>query len=144
MGPYLQLATICERFILENDGALTLFRVIDRFVISGTTQDMPQTAISFNVVVNFRSGHFTGSLDLDLEVINPNIQMTQKMQIPASFEGPEEKAFQLIGNITMMVAETGLYWITVKLAGEEKTRIPIRVLYQRQPTISTGVIAPPA
>ena len=66
MKPHLNLATICEhRDILEAvDGALTLFRIVDRFMIGGTAQDMPPTPISFTLVVNFRAGDFHEPLDL--------------------------------------------------------------------------------
>jgi hypothetical protein len=138
MRPHLTLATICERYILEPDGTLTLFRVIDRFTVSGTASDMPLTSINFNLIVNFRSGEFRGSLDLGLQIISPNSGQLQDMRIPINFEAPEERAAQMLGQITVNVGEPGLYWIVVKLAEEEYTRIPFRVVYQRQPTVQTG------
>ncbi len=50
MRPHLNLATICERYILEPDGGLTLFRIVDRFTVSGTASEMPVTQINFNLV----------------------------------------------------------------------------------------------
>ncbi len=58
--------------------------------------------------------------------------------IAVNFEAPDEKAAQIIGQITMGVTEAGLYWIVVTLAGEECTRIPLRIVYQRQPMVQTG------
>jgi len=138
MRPHLSLATICERYILEADGALTLFRIVDRFTITGTTPEMPKTSLSFNSVVNFKSGDFRGALDLGLQIIAENQSQIQELLIPVNFEAPDERGVQMIGQITVVVSETGLYWIVVKLAGEEYTRIPFRVVYQRQPTVQTG------
>ena len=91
--PRLNLATICERYILEADGALTLFRIVDRFTIGGKSfQEMPPTPISFTLVVNFRSGDFRGPLDLRLEIVSPSKGPVQELKIPINFEAPDEKA----------------------------------------------------
>ena len=138
MKPHLNLATICERYILEADGALTLFRIVDRFTIGGTVQEMPPTPISFTLVVNFRSGDFRGPLDLRLEIVSPSKGPVQELKIPINFEAPDEKAVQMLGQINVTVSEPGLYWIVVKLLDEEYTRVPFRVVYQRAPSVQTG------
>lgn len=136
--PYLQIATICERYILEQDGALTLFRVIDRFMISGQTDEMPPTVLQFTVVVSFRSGNFRGRLELTLTTLDPDmIQLTQA-NFPLMFEGDAERGCITIAQVQMQVKDEGLYWITVSLRGQECTRIPLRVIYQKQPTVLTG------
>jgi hypothetical protein len=136
--PYLNLATICERYILEADGALTLFRIIDRFIVQGDTPEMPATVIQFTLVVNFRSGNFRGGLDLRLKMIDPNLNTINDAILPQVFEAPEERACQVLGNFRMGIKETGIHWIIVELADQEYTRIPIRILYQKQPTIVSG------
>lgn len=138
MRPHLNLATICERYILEADGALTLFRIVDRFTITGNTEEMPVTTLNFTLVVNFRSGEYRGPLNLSLQIVDPNVQSIQEIRLPALFEAPEEKATQMIGQVALAVKEHGLHWIIVRLAQEEYTRIPIRVVYQKLPTIETG------
>ena len=136
--PHLLIAAVCERHILEQDGALTLFRIVDRFTITGTTEELPATALQFMLAVSFRSGNFRGKLNLTLRTIDPSVKTIQELSIPALFEAPEERSTNLIGKVSLEVKEEGLYWIIVELAGEEYTRIPIRVVYQRQPTIVTG------
>jgi hypothetical protein len=136
--PYLNLATICERHILEADGTLTLFRVVDRFTITGATEEMPVTTLSFTLVVNFRSGHYRGPLDLSLQIIDPDQRSVQEIRLPVQFEAPEEKATQMIGQVVLAVKQHGLHWIIVRLAQEEYTRIPVRVVYQKLPTIEMG------
>jgi len=138
MRPYLNLATICERYILEPDGALTLFRVVDRFTVTGITPEMPITSISFNLIVSFKAGDFRGPLDLFLCIQSPSAGPVQELRIPVVFEAPEEKAAQMVGQVTVSAAEPGLYWILVKLGEEEYTRIPFRIVYQRLPTVQTG------
>jgi hypothetical protein len=136
--PHLQIAAICERHILEADGALTLFRIVDRFMVRGTTPEMPVTVLQFMAVISFRSGDCRGTLDLKLKMLNPAMNPIQEVIVPVRFEGPEEKAAITFGGIQLAVNEEGLYWIIVELAKEEYTRIPIRVVYERQPTILMG------
>jgi hypothetical protein len=136
--PYLQIATICERYILEADGALTLFRVIDRFMLSGPTPDMPPTLLQFTVVVVFKSGHFRGRLELTLATIDPSMNTLSQVNFPTLFEGDDERGCNTIAQVQMQVKEEGLYWITVSLAGQEYTRVPLRVIYQKLPTVLTA------
>lgn len=140
VGPYLNIATICERYILEPNGALTLFRIIDRFNVQGTTPEMPATTISFHVIVNFRSGHVLESRELGIKIVDETEStIQQEFRVPMLFEAPEEKAAQAIGQINLVVNRTGLYWIVITLAEVEYTRIPVRVAYQRQPVVQPGV-----
>jgi len=74
ISPYLNIAAICERHILEADGALTLVRIIDRFMVSGDSAEMPPTTtLQFTVAVGFRSGHYRGRLELNLATFDPSM-----------------------------------------------------------------------
>lgn len=141
LGPFLNLATICERFILEQDGALTLFRIIDRFNIIGNTEEMPATTVQFNLVTSFRSGQFVGSLNLGVTILTPSMESVQEIMLPLNFEQPPEKSAPSIGQINLLVTEPGLYWLVLKLAERECTRVPLRISYQRQPMIQAGTSA---
>jgi len=138
MRPNLNLATICERYILEQDGALTLFRIIDRFTVNGITEEMPLATIGFNLIVRFSAGEFRGPMDMRIRILPPTPVDVQELRIPVVFEAPEERAAQMVGQINVLAKEPGLFWIVVKLGEEEYTRIPFRIVYQRQPTIQTG------
>jgi hypothetical protein len=137
--PFLNVAAICERHILESDGALTLFRIVDRFMVAGATEEFPPGVIlQFEVVTSFRSGNFRGRLELNLATVDPGMNVISQINVPLLFEGDDERAANTYGIVKMEVKEEGLHWIVVKLAGEEQTRIPFRVVYQKQPTVVTG------
>ena len=138
ISPYLNIASICERHILEADGAMTLVRIIDRFMISGDNADLPPTPLQFTVVVSFRSGNYRGRLELNLATLDPSMNTLSQVSFPVQFEGDDERAANTFGNVTMLVKEEGLYWIVVKLGEQEYTRIPLRVVYQKRPTVITG------
>jgi hypothetical protein len=140
MGPHLNIAAICEGFSQDANGGITLFRIIDRFTVSGSTPVMPPTQVPFKLIVSFRAGEYLGPLDLNLtmesqsQIASPMPEVT----VPMLFEAPAERSANMMGNITLNVTEPGLYWIIVKLAGEERSRIPVRIVYQRQPTVQSG------
>lgn len=136
--PHLQIATICERYILEADGALTLFRVIDRFTVAGQNDKMGPVPLDFTVVVSYRSGHFRGRLELTLATLDPSQIVISTANFPLLFEGDDERASNVFARVHMTVKEEGIYWITVSLNGQESTRIPLRVAYQKRPTVSTA------
>ena len=140
LRPHLNLATIREKYIQEPDGALTLFRIVDRFTVSGTTPEMPPALISFALVISFRAGEFRGPLEMRVKMISPSQSAPPMPEtiVPVTFEAPDEKSAQVIGNLSLGVTEPGLYWIVVTLANEEYTRIPLKISYQRQPSIQTG------
>lgn len=136
--PILNVATLCERHILESDGAITIFRIIDRFMISGATEEMQPALLQFEVAILFRSGNFRGRLELNLSSIDPSMKVVSQISLPIQFEGDAERASPAFATVQMQVHEEGLYWIIVKLGQEEQTRIPLRVVYQKQPTVVTG------
>jgi hypothetical protein len=138
MRPHIVIATLCERHILEADGALTLFRIIDRFNVSGITEEFPPTLLEFTLVVRFVSGSCRGNMKISLSPIDPNHTVMQTMTVPALFEGDDERNVTFLGKIKIEVKEAGLYWIAIAVEGEEYTRTPLRVAYQRQPTIQMG------
>ena len=138
LRPYLQVATICERHILEADGALTLFRIVDRFTVSGQTADMPSTVLAFTLVITFRSGPMRGRLPLRVQPINPSKKELPAMEFPLVFEGDDERYSGFTGMIQFPVDEEGLYWFVISLGEVEYTQVPLRVFYQKLPTIQTG------
>jgi len=138
MRPFLNLATLCERYILEPDGGLTLFRIIDRFTIVGTTPEMPIANITFNLVVGFRAGEMSGPLDITISVLSPDAQRIQEVTIPVIFEAPQDRMVLSVGQMNLSLSQPGQYWIVIKLAEEEYTRIPLKGVYQRQPTVLSG------
>jgi hypothetical protein len=133
--PFLLLACICERHILEGDGTLTLFRIIDRFTVQGQAEEFPLTTLNFTMVVKFASGAMRGRANVSLSAIDPDKQPMQSFTFPILFEGEDERGTQLLGQFALQVKQEGLYWIKVLVEQEEYTRIPFRVVYQRQPTI---------
>lgn len=136
--PLLQVAALCEKHLIEPDGAISLIRIIDRFVLNGTEQTMPVARLSFTLAIMFKSGPFRGKLPLSIQPINPSHINMPETRMDVLFEGDDERGVNLIGQVILEVNEEGLYWIIVNLLDEVYARIPFRVVYQRNPTVLTG------
>jgi hypothetical protein len=136
--PYLQVAALCEKHLEEKDGAISLIRIIDRFTVPGTDDVMPPTILSFTIVVMFKAGNFRGRAEIGIEPIQPSNTPMPEMKLTVQFRGEEEHGVNMMGLVKLQVTEEGLHWLIVKLEGEEYTRIPMRVVYQKEPTIRTS------
>ena len=53
------------------------------------------------------------------------------MEFPMLFEGDEDRGAAVVAQIAFPVSEEGIYWFDVSLFNEDITRMPLRVLYQR-------------
>lgn len=136
--PYLQVAALCEKQLMERDGAVSIIRIIDRFTVTGLDDSMPRTSLSFMLVVMFKAGNFRGRTDIAICPLTPSHIALPEISMSVQFDGDDERGVNMLGQVKLEVDEEGLYWLIVKLAKEEYTRIPLRVVYQKQPTIRTS------
>jgi hypothetical protein len=64
-GPFVQMACFCEKVLNEQDGVLSIIRVIDRLIVStsglGAPEQMPAGQMNFPLVVILKSGFVKGS-----------------------------------------------------------------------------------
>lgn len=136
--PYLQVAVLCEKHLIEQDGAISLIRIVDRFTVPGTEETLPPTILSFTVAVMFKAGNFRGRADIGIQPTSPSMVKMPEINMPVQFDGDDERGVNLIGQVKLEVREEGLHWLIVTLAGEEYTRIPLKIVYQKQPSIRTS------
>ena len=133
-GPYIRVATLCERVLQEQDGVLTVVRVIDRFTITasgpGAPQEMPPSNVSFSIVVMLQSGGVRGRYNLRIVPVTPSGKSLRELSAGVFLEG-EDRGVNVVLNSQLAAQEEGLYWFDVFLEEQLLTRIPLRLLYQR-------------
>lgn len=133
-GPYLKAALFCDSVIEGKDGVLSLIRVVDRLMIAaaGTEAppEMPNQEVLLTLVLMLVSGRARGTGDLTLSVEPPDGQAKQLWTSTVLFEG-EERGANVVAQINYKFEKQGLYWFHVRLDGEQLTRVPYRVIYQR-------------
>jgi len=144
-GPYLAMAILCEKALQEQDGVMSVIRVVDRVLhtVAGPSapESMPPLPINLVAVVSFKSGEARGRYAVKLRPETPSGLKKQEISLPVLFEGGEDRGVNVIVNISLQVQEEGLYWFDVLLDDVVVTRIPLRVVYHR---FSLGGAAPPS
>ena len=128
-GPHISVAAICEKVLHEKDGVFTLVRLIDRFLIRGSSRKMPATSIGGTLVLIFKSGGARGSHTLGIKLQKPTGAYLKRLDFPVFFEGDDRGAV-VIGQANFTLDEEGLYWIDVIFEDSVITRMPIRIVYQ--------------
>jgi hypothetical protein len=143
-GPYVAMATFCEKVLQEKDGVFSIIRAIDRITISmsgpGAPTEMPAGVINYPIVITLRSGFAKGRYNLTLQPQSPSGKILGQVSVGILLEGDDRSA-NVILNANIAAPEEGLYWFDVLLEDQLLTRIPMRLIYQR---MSQGPLPSPA
>jgi len=132
-GPYLVMALFCEKVLQEQNGVLSIIRVVDQVNISGPLEEMQPTPITLNVVISFKAGIARGKYRIRLRGHTPTQKEIPTMESSAYFEG-EDRGVNLVLVVNMLLQEEGIFWFDVMLEDAVVTRMPLRILYQRVAT----------
>ena len=144
-GPYLGAAFLCEKVIEDKEGVLSAIRIVDRIVNTavgpGAPADMPNTPVALTLVLTFKSGGAQGRQDVRITIERPDgLRSDLASSLSILMEGAERGA-NLILNLGLTMTQEGLYWFDVFLNDRLVTRVPLRIVYQRQ--LAGGQQAPP-
>jgi len=133
-GPWLQAAVFCEKLLQEQDGVVSLIRVIDRFMIQASGPEpperMPAARLSMMGYLAFKSGIARGSYSVTIKGVSPLGRPLPGMTLPMLLEG-EDRGAGLGFQLNLDAQEEGLYWFEVLIGERLITRMPLRVVYQR-------------
>lgn len=136
-GPFVTMACICERALREDDGVLSVIRVVDRFIVTGAGPDapteMPPHDREYTIVVMVKSGVYKGSAEIRVVPEHPSGIKGEGVSASFHLEG-DERGHQMRFMVRDRFEESGLYWYHVYLNDVEVTRIPLRLMYQRVST----------
>lgn len=132
-GPFVQMATLCEKTLQEADGVLSIIRAVDRVVVTAEgpdlPTDLPRGRLPLILVVMLKSDEARGRYPITLRTQQPSGLYLEDRTFDAIFEG-EERGFNLILQIDVDAVE-GLYWFDVVLNDQLLTRVPLRIMYRR-------------
>lgn len=142
-GPYLAAAVLCEKVLHEQDGVISLIRVVDRVIQTAVgpeaPDDMPPMPVNLQAVIVVKSGDARGRYPIRLSVESPSgLDTGQEAVLHVLLEG-EDRGVNVVANFGFIATQEGLYWIDVRFGEQDLllTRIPLRVVYQAQ-RMSTG------
>ena len=133
LEPRLRIGALCERVLEEKDGALTLIRLIDRVVITAEGTDVPRELppgqIPLTALMSWING--LGNYEAKIRVDFPDGNSFESPTLPFYLDSLD-KVQNLILRLVLPVKRQGVYWFNFVLGDETKSRIPLRVLYQRK------------
>ena len=139
LAPSLRIAALCERVLEEKDGSLSLIRLIDRLLITVEGTDVPAELPPGQVPLTALMSWINGLGNYEAQI---------RVDLPAgdSFESPTlpfyldslDKVQNLIVRLVLPVKRQGVYWFNFMLGDETKSRIPLRVIYQRKQIPRSG------
>jgi len=138
-GPYLQLATFCERVLHEADGVISLIRIVD--VINHVENrpdappEMPAIRFPLTLVLCLKSGTALGRHDISITPEKPSGETLETVTTSIRLEG-EARGANIISRIDIPYEMEGLYWFHVRYDGELLTKIPLELRYSR--TVTSG------
>jgi hypothetical protein len=130
-GPYLSAAFLCEKGLLESDGVNSFIRIVDRWTVTGPTENMISAAIQATLVVMFKSGIHRGQGQLVITPRTPSNTTLPAMNIPLYFEGEDDRGIAVVLPMAFPVQESGVYWFNISLDGQTFSEVPLRVIYHR-------------
>ena len=143
LGPYLNMAFICERVLQERDGVISAIRIIDRLthaIPGGDVDVMAPFPYQFTLLLGFKSGEALGNYQISIQPIRP--EGNEKMAAAVytvNFETPADRGVGICANMQIQFDVPGLWWFDVyltELSGlkliRRVTRIPLRIVYLPQ------------
>jgi hypothetical protein len=138
-GPFLSLAVICERVLVEKDEVMSLIRIFDRWTVKGPFAKMPPTLVSLWLVVSLRSGLFRGSATVTIKPKSPSGTDLPVSQVSAQFPSDkgDEQGTNLLANLGIMAEEEGIYWFEILLDNKPITRVPLKLVYVQVEAVPT-------
>jgi hypothetical protein len=147
-GPYLSMATICEAIELDEDGAISLRRLVDRVVVEvdaiNDDGTFAPTRVELGTVVSIHAGALRGQYGVSMQVLAPG-QRARHRHVGERFTvesfppalGVDFTDEDQMFAIAMMIAETvdrvGIHWLEVRWwegpgsFGRVLTRVPFGV-----------------
>jgi len=134
-GPYLKIAAFCDKVLQEQDGVISLIRVIDQINSTakgpGAPKEMPPLDYQIFAVISLKSGSARGKHTIAIKQESPaGLMISPAFEQQVVLEG-EERGHNLVVNMQLKFDEEGLYWFHVLLDDELLTKMPLRVTYLR-------------
>lgn len=132
-GPYVQIAAFCENVLTESNGVNSLIRVVDRITTSVglLPEGIPPPAHLLNAVIALKSGQARGSIDITLRAEAPSGLRLPDLTVSVLLEG-EDRGVAIHVPVAIPTEVEGIYWFDVLVDGRLMSRMPLRVVHQRQ------------
>ncbi|MCL4541597.1 MAG: hypothetical protein M1396_04580 [Chloroflexi bacterium] len=146
-GPYVSVATLCEKILNERDGITSVVRICHRLNIpvqpTATPGQVVAPPIDLSLFLDLQAGSARGRTPIIIQEILPSGLRGQENRIDVLFEAEDRGANIVIPHFVILRPMEGLYWFEVRTDIRLLTRVPLRVVFQMQhqtalPSIQDG------
>ncbi|MDI3340870.1 MAG: hypothetical protein QJR03_10085 [Sphaerobacter sp.] len=135
-GPYLLVAAICQRAQQDQYGSFSLINLLEHLVAGSddpnAPEQMPPFRLDANLVVMFASGDTVGERMVTIVAEQPDGERLPPVSQRIVLRGNDQRS-TIVSNLSLDIAQTGVYWFDVYLDDDLVTRIPLRIGWERGP-----------
>jgi len=137
--PYVAVACVCEKAIIEPDNVVSLIRIVDTVHVQVPAYPLPPGVggvVGLTVFVSIRSGDVTGQHEVALVLRKPTGMSEPTQKWPVVLTGGEQGAnLKIDFNLVLKgeASDFGLYWFDVLWGEEVLTSIPLKLI-RAEPT----------
>ena len=144
--PYVAVACVCEKVLIEPDNVASLIRIVDTFhlqIPEGFSAEPGRpTAVFLTAFISIKAGEATGQHEISVVLRPPNGKKSDPNRFPVVLIKPEDGAnvkldFILAGK-DGAPPDLGLYWFDVLWGEELLTSIPFKLM-RAAPTAAAAV-----
>jgi len=129
--PMLQIAVFCERILEENDGVMSIMRIVDRVIISTDKDEMQPGMVELGIVVAVKSGDAIGKRKVKLVGVDPKgesiFQILSEFDLKGAGHGT-----RIAKQIPIPVASPGMHWCDVYIDNQLHTKMPLDIVYRKR------------
>jgi hypothetical protein len=130
--PYIQAALLCEKILQEMNGSLSIINIADK--LNYRTQGFPEgfkPAINLTGLLALKSGPIVGDHTVKVVVENPRGERKEIFSKAFNFLG-KDHGQNVILNLTLGIAQDGIYWFDVFFEEDLLTRISLIVAQEQE------------
>ena len=133
-GPFVTVAVFCERAITENDGVLSLMRIIDTVNVEAqgpfAPDELPPGSIlNTTFVLMIKAGQALGRQVVQITLEHPDTRVHPGPEKAVNLSGGPAGGANLVMNMGIQLSDAGLYWANVMINGRLMARVPLMVNY---------------
>jgi hypothetical protein len=132
--PWISIATLCEKSLVEKDDVISVIRMVDRFTVPRPPEWDGKTPIGLPLcgMLGLRSGGIKGSRTVRIYGTSPNGKRKKIQEVPIEFLGGDSGVNIRLSIMFGFKAE-GTHWFDVYIDKWHATRIPITIVFAEAP-----------
>jgi hypothetical protein len=136
IGPFVSATLIAEKLLMEQDGAGTIVRIVDRVGLDSAVANHPMgemVGLNLTILVAFRAGGFKGKSRVLIVHETPSGKSEPIGYSEMQFDGTAAQTVNVQAPIVLRWEGAGQYWYDILLDDRFVSRIPLQMTIGRAP-----------